>query len=213
MENILKFDIYIVYFLWGINFIRLFFSASQSPLGKTGHVTFEKEFSYLMQCFVASCEGSGEISKLSLCLAPFVSFQMSLTFIVFSIHSSVTVTFTKKIACFLNKVFIDIHCILFSTIKGMASITDVCVSCFCFCSWISGWATAKPACPINVKLCLWLTERVMMLNHWPVECWSFPIGHCSFNITRHEQSCSYIIRWLLQRFHSLIATHSKSIAS
>lgn len=118
-----------------MDFIRPSFSASQSPLGKTGHINFEKDFSYLMQCFVVSCEGSREISQLPLCLAPPVSFQMSSTvsnFYCFLYPHSITVFyFTTHFACFLNKVFIDIHCFIQHNKKYGIHKEDICVSFLC----------------------------------------------------------------------------------
>lgn len=39
-----------------------------------------------------------------------------------------------------------------------------------------------------------LTEWVMKLHHWWVDCWSFPIGHCSFKINRQWRVLNYILR-------------------
>jgi len=81
-------------FLWGINFIRLFFSASQLPLGKTGHLTFSKIFSYIMQCYIVLLAVEDRFietipisfSSKPLPLYDFKCFLQYLTFIAFSIH-------------------------------------------------------------------------------------------------------------------------------
>lgn len=69
-----------------------------------------------MQHYVVSHEGSGEISQLSLSIAPSVSFQMSSSVSNFKCflypHSITVFDFTTNFACLLNKVFIDIHCFI-----------------------------------------------------------------------------------------------------
>lgn len=119
----------------GDEFYKTVFSASQSPLGKTGHVTFEKDCSYIMQCFVVSCEGRGrDFSALpppcSFCIIS-KTYTLSNFYYFLYPHIITVFLFLSKL-CLLNKVFIDIHCLLSSTIKSMASITLTCVCIFSF---------------------------------------------------------------------------------